>query len=61
MGSGNHLYNELLLDAFVYLPDEYADEIIKYLCSNLEKNAIEDTKWKWKKIIISIAGYKSFF
>lgn len=53
MGSGNHLYNELLLDAFVYLPDEYADEIIKYLCSNLEKNAIEDTSGNGKKLLLA--------
>ena len=43
MNKGNHLYNELLLDAFLHLPDEYADKIMEYLYSNLEKNAIENT------------------
>ncbi|WP_458408234.1 hypothetical protein [Anaerotignum sp.] len=40
---GNELYNELILDAFAYLPNEYADFIIEYLCSDFNNTSFEHT------------------
>ncbi len=43
MGTGSRFYNELILDAFCYFPDSYADHILDYLCDSIELNSIEDT------------------
>lgn len=43
MGTGCRLYNEIVLYGLLYLPPDYADTIITYLASDLEKNTIEDS------------------
>lgn len=43
IGAGNEIYNELILDAFFYLPIKYADNVLTYLMSNFEANAFEKT------------------
>lgn len=43
--TGNMLYNEILLDAFLNFPEEtkYADFIINYLCTDFKSTLIENT------------------
>jgi hypothetical protein len=48
---GNSLYNEILLEALYYLPDEYADEIVQYLCEDLNKTLFEGTSGNGNKIL----------
>lgn len=43
MGTGCRLYNEMVLYGLWYLPPNYADDVITYLASDLEKNTVEDT------------------
>ena len=45
MGTDMHLHNEIVLDALKYLPNQYADYIVDYLCTGLErKNALLGAK-----------------
>lgn len=60
MGTGNKLYNELLLDGCYYLPDDYADKVIKYLYSDFEKNATEDTSGNGNELLLTAHLIKRF-
>lgn len=46
MGKGNELYNEIILDAFEYIGNEYADYILNYLMQNITKNCFENYSGK---------------
>ncbi len=53
MGTGIHLHNEIVLDALKYLPNQYEDYIVDYLCTDLERTMIEDTSGNRDELLLS--------
>lgn len=53
MGTGMSLHNEIVLDALKYFPNQYADYIVDYLCTDLERTTIEDTSGNNDAILLS--------
>lgn len=47
MCTGNDLYNEIVLNGLFYLPKEYADRVIEYLCSDFNLTIFEKTSGKF--------------
>ena len=43
MGKGSYLFNEILLDGFIKLPESYSDSIIKYLIKDFSNNIFVKT------------------
>ncbi len=43
MGKGFYLFNEIILDGLCRLPEEYSDEVIKYLCMDFDSNIFDKT------------------
>lgn len=48
-----HLHNEIVLDALKYLPNQYSDYIVDYLCTGLERTMIEDTSGNRDELLLS--------
>lgn len=48
-----HLHNEIVLDALKYLPNQYSDYIVDYLCTGLERTMIEDTSGNRDSLLLS--------
>lgn len=55
MGTGIPLHNELILDSFQYLPDLYADYIVKYMCGDFEERIFECTSGNGDKLLLAKA------
>lgn len=53
MGTGIRLHNEIVLDALKYLPNQYADYIMDYLCTELEQTMIENTSGNKDELLLS--------
>lgn len=53
MGTGNALYNEIVLDALSYLPESYADYVIEYLCHSFDKVVFEDTSGNGNELLLA--------
>lgn len=53
MGTGMHLHNEIVLDALKYLPNQYSDYIVDYLCTGLERTMIENTSGNRDALLLS--------
>lgn len=51
--TGNALYNEMLLDAFAFLPTRYADFVIEYLCTDFNKTLFEDTSGNQNTLLLA--------
>ena len=43
MGKGYHVFNEIILHGFSYLPSYYSNQIIRYIGSDLDKNIFDYT------------------
>ena len=41
MGKGYHVFNEIILHGFSYLPSYYSNQIIRYIGSDLDKNIFD--------------------
>ena len=50
MGSGDYLYNEVILDAMYYLPTKYFDKCIEYLLIDFDKTLFEKSQGYEKKL-----------
>ena len=53
MGTGIRLHNEIVLDALKFLPNQYADYIVDYLCTGLERTMIENTSGNKNELLLS--------
>lgn len=53
MGTGNDLYNEIILDALFKLPYSYSDTIIEYLCSDFNSNIFEKTSGNGNELLLA--------
>jgi hypothetical protein len=53
MGTGNDLYNEIILSAMIKLPYSYSDIIIEYLCSDFNNNLFEDTSGNRDRLLLT--------
>lgn len=53
MGTGIRVHNEIVLDALKYLPNQYSDYIVDYLCAGLERTMIEDTSGNRDALLLS--------
>ncbi len=53
MGTAIFLHNELVLDSFRFLPDIYADYIVKYMCEDFGKRIFEDTSGNGDKLALA--------
>ncbi|WP_276355744.1 hypothetical protein [Cohnella caldifontis] len=53
MGTGNDLYNEIILDAMCKLPTSYSDAIVEYLCSDFDKNIFERTSGNGDELLLA--------
>lgn len=53
MGKGDCFYNELILDALYYLPDDYADKCIEYLLTDFNKTLFEQSEGYERKMILA--------
>ena len=58
MGTGVPLHNELILDAFQYLPDLYADYIVEYMCGDFEKRIFESTSGNGDELLLAKAVFE---
>lgn len=47
------LHNEIVLDALKYLPNQYSDYIVDYLCTGLERTMIENTSGNSDELLLS--------
>ena len=43
MGKGYYVFNEIILSGMAYLPENFSNRVISYLCSDLDKNIFDDT------------------
>lgn len=59
-GRGNSLYNEIILDAFQYFGDEYADYILDYFQTDLSKNCFEESSGNGHKLFYAKRIVKKF-
>lgn len=65
MGQGFYLFNEILLDGFVHLPESYSDLVIKYLIQDFNNNIFvltdgsENKLLLTKKVLVKHAKYCS--
>jgi len=53
MGTGNDLFNEIILDAFFKLPTSFSNNIIEYLCSDFDKNIFEKTSGNGDELLLA--------
>lgn len=53
MGSGNELYNEIILDALTSLPISYSNKIIEYLCSSFDNNLFDKTSGNGDELLLA--------
>lgn len=53
MGKGDCFYNELILDALYYLPNDYADKCIKYLLVDFDKTLFEQSEGYERKMVLA--------
>lgn len=53
LNSGNALYNELLLDAFLHMDADCSDKVVSYILENLEKNLVEDCSGLGNKLYLA--------
>lgn len=51
MYTGNDLYNEIILDGLYYLPAEYSDKIVEYLCADFNKTMFEETSGNFDRLL----------
>jgi len=52
MGKGNSLYNEIILDAFFNLSEQYSNRIIDYLCDDFDNNLFEITSGNGDELLM---------
>jgi hypothetical protein len=50
MGKGNNLFNELILDALSYFPEDSSDFVINYISNDIELNNIDKTSGNEDKL-----------
>ena len=50
MGKNYAVFNELILDAFKYLPTTYSNNVISYLCSDMDNNIFDETSNEENKL-----------
>lgn len=43
MGKGYYVFNEIILSGMVYLPENFSNRVISYICSDLDKNIFDNT------------------
>lgn len=43
MGKGYYVFNEIILTGMAYLPENFSNRVISYICSDLEKNIFDNT------------------
>lgn len=53
MGKGYQLFNEIILDGLLNFPEEYSDDIIAYLCEDIEKNMFEHTSGSKDELLLT--------
>lgn len=53
MGTGNDLYNEIILDAMSKLPTSFSDAIVEYLCNDFDKNIFERTSGNGDELLLA--------
>lgn len=53
MGSGDYLYNEVILDAMYYLPTNYFDTCIEYLLADFDKTLFEKSQGHSSKLFLA--------
>jgi len=53
MGTGNDLYNEIILDAMFKLPTSFSDTIVEYLCCDFDKNIFEMTSGNGDELLLT--------
>ncbi|WP_248929839.1 hypothetical protein [Paenibacillus hamazuiensis] len=53
MGTGNDLYNEIILDAMCKLPTSFSDAIVEYLCSDLNNTIFEKTSGNGDELLLA--------
>ncbi len=53
MGTGNDLYNEIILDALSMLPTSFSNAIVEYLCSDFDKNIFERTSGNGDELLLA--------
>jgi hypothetical protein len=53
MGKGYVLFNEIILDGLYKLPSLYSDSIIEYICSDLDKNMLENTSGNGDELLLA--------
>ncbi|MTB97931.1 hypothetical protein [Streptococcus uberis] len=53
LGRGDHFFNEIILDALYYLPDNYADKCIEYLISDFDKTLFEKSEGYERKMVLA--------
>lgn len=51
MLTGNDLYNEIVLDGLYYLPEEYSDKIVEYLCTDFSMTMFEETSGNFDRLL----------
>lgn len=51
MLTGNDLYNEIILDGLYYLPEEYSDKIVEYLCTDFSMTMFEETSGNFDSLL----------
>lgn len=64
-GAGSIIHNEILLDAFYYMDENYSEKIIEYLFENIDCNLFDDSSAEknsltlGKKVIVKHSNYIS--
>lgn len=53
MGKGFAIFNEIILSALLNLPEEYSDNVIKYLCEDFDKNIFNMTSGDKNKLLLA--------
>lgn len=43
MGKGYYVFNEIILSGMAYLPENFSNRVIRYICSDLDKNIFDYT------------------
>ncbi|MBH5317507.1 hypothetical protein I6N90_06715 [Paenibacillus sp. GSMTC-2017] len=53
MGTGNELYNEIILDTLSRLPNLFSDTIIEYICIDFDNNIFEKTSGNGDELLLA--------
>ncbi|MGM0830245.1 MAG: hypothetical protein ACQEU4_18640 [Bacillota bacterium] len=53
LGNSNEIYNEIILDGLYRLPERYSDDVISYLCSDLNSKIFDKTSGNGDELLLA--------